>query len=159
MISSAGRESPRVVHVCVPRRAATLVGIVALPLTLAACGMVGRDAEDKAPVVIPTVSDGDTPLDSTSPSSPAPTDDVASAAAQTPPSVTVESTVTRTGVVIQEKTRRVITTRNVVTTRTLPRVTVTVIPPPIRLTETVTETVRITAILTTRIFGGPGGNP
>jgi hypothetical protein len=113
--------SPRVVTLS--RRLAATVGIVALPLGLAACGMIGGDEKAKVPVVIPS----EAPAADAAPSG-------SSASTSKAPAAPVPSTVTKTGLVTRHETRVVRTTA----TQTLPQVTKT--PAPITLTETRTET-------------------
>lgn len=146
MHSSARRESrPRTVSVPAKRLLATLIGVVALPLTLSACGLLGGGGDDQVPVVIPSdvADDGAAQGDTSSPSaSPADTSvkvDSSDAADPAPPQ---NSTVTRTGIVVQKQTQTQTRTqtRTATATKTLPQVTVTQTPAPITVTETRTET-------------------
>jgi hypothetical protein len=129
---------------------AVSASVVALPLTLAACGLLGGGGADKDPVVIPGQAVEAT---SAAPSSSPPLESMAPAAdsGASPVQVTVTAqgagappgeTVTRTGVVVQKETQYQTRTRVARSTvlRTLPPVTVTRTPPVDTVTKTRTST-------------------
>ena len=145
MLSSSGRgHQPREVRIRVPRLTAALISIVTVPLTLSACGLVGGDRQNEVPVIVPTANDDVSPLDTVSPLSPGATAPTGSAPTQLPPA-TRRSTVTRTGVMVQEKTHNITATHNLTATTTLPQIIVTVAQAPITVTETKREIRTVTA--------------
>lgn len=109
------------------RRPAALAAVLLLPLTLAACGLVGGDDDrGNSPIVIPSET-----TDTATPSGSSVTPGTLAAAAAPAP---LPSTVTKTGLVVRRETRTQVRTA----TKTLPQVTLT--PAPITLTETQTQT-------------------
>lgn len=145
-MSSSDRPAgqPRAFTLNAPRVVMAFVAVVVLPATLTACGLLGGDGEEQAPVVIP----GDAAADvssSVSPTAPTrPANGTPVGANITP----VNATVTTTGVIVQEKTRTRTSTQTATETATvmataivsLPQVTVTRTPAPVTQTETRTET-------------------
>jgi hypothetical protein len=119
------------------RRLAVAVGLVAAPLTLAACGLIGgRSGQSAAPVVIPSVSSSAATDSGTPPTAGAPTGSASttSAAAQVAPT----STVTRMGLVIRTQLQNhTITVTRMITAAPVIR---NVTPAPVTQLQTVTVT-------------------
>lgn len=170
--SPAGQ--PRSLTIRVRRTMAVSASVVALPLTLAACGLLGGGGADKDPVVIPGQAVEAT--NSASSSSSASLESMAPAtdSAASPVQVTVTAqgaeappgeTVTRTGVVVQKETQYATRTRVARSTvlRTLRPVTATRTPPVDTVTETKTSirTKKVTRLgePSTKTIGNQPGDP
>ena len=154
MTTGDGAGTARVVKLSGRRLASVTLSVLAAPLALAACGMLGGSTNHgAAPVVIPTVVDSagatDVPSSPSSTTTTTTTTTAATAAAAPPP-----ATVTRTGIIVQTQVqvRTRTATRTMVpptVTKTLPPATVTqtqlatVTPPSVA--KTVTITIRCTA--------------
>jgi hypothetical protein len=134
------RRAPRVLRVRGRRTARVLAAVVLLPMTLAACGLIGGASNHGAdPVIIPTgsadLATGTAAADSGTGS--------ATTSAQHTTQVVVSggATVTRTGIVMRTQIDTRTNTQTMVATKTLPQVTKISTAAPVTNTTTVTQTV------------------
>ncbi|MDQ1289713.1 MAG: hypothetical protein QG622_3279 [Actinomycetota bacterium] len=157
-MSSSGSPAPqpRALTFHARRSVVAFAAVVALPLSLTACGLLGGNKEDEAPVVIP----GEAVDESVNSSSPAPSLPPQAAASPVQVTVTAEAaaaapgeTVVKTGVVVQKSTQYLMRTRTATSVAivTLPRATVVQTP----LGGTVTDVRTATKMSTITRTGDP----